>query len=166
MHKSTDKTVRIGYPLGQVMWHRLDIMRNRLLVPWAAIRWVLLMFLIAQGLQAPLVAHPSEPIKPLKVWHGLASWYGTRFHGRTTANGETYDMNAATAAHATLPFGSLVRVVNPRTGQSRVVRINDRGPFVQGREIDVSYEAANRLGLADRGLMRVRLELLEVPQRR
>jgi rare lipoprotein A (peptidoglycan hydrolase) len=148
------------------MWHKLDNMRNKLLIPWAAIRWALLMFLIAEGLQAPLIAHTSQPIKALRVWHGLASWYGPRFHGRITANGETYDMNAATAAHPTLPFGSLVRVVNPRTGQSRVVRINDRGPFVEGREIDVSYEAAHRLGLDDRGLMRVRLELLEVPQRR
>ncbi len=166
MDKSTDKEVRIGYTRGQIMWLKVVSMRNRLLIPWAAIRWVLLMFLIAEGLQAPLVAHPSEPIKPLKVWHGLASWYGARFHGRMTANGETYDMNAATAAHTTLPFGSLVRVVNPKTGQSRVVRINDRGPFVEGREIDVSYGAAHRLGLEDRGLMRVRLELLEVPQRR
>jgi len=141
-------------------------MRKRLLIPWAAIRWLLLMFVIAPGLEAPLVAHTSEPIKPLRVWHGLASWYGSRFHGRVTANGERYDMNAATAAHPTLPFGSLVRVVNLRTGRSRVVRINDRGPFVEGREIDLSYEAACRLGMEDRGLARVRLELLEVPQRR
>ena len=141
-------------------------MCKRLLIPSAAIRWLLLMFVVAPGLEAPLVAHMSEPTKPLRVWHGLASWYGPRFHGRVTANGERYDMNAATAAHPSLPFGSLVRVVNLRTGRSRVVRINDRGPFVEGREIDLSYEAACRLGMEDRGLARVRLELLEVPQRR
>ncbi len=124
------------------------------------------MFLVAPGLEAPLVAYPSEPIKPLRVWHGLASWYGSRFHGRVTASGERYDMNAATAAHPTLRFGSLVRVVNLKTNQSRVVRINDRGPFVEGREIDLSYETACRLGMDDRGLARVRLELLEVPERR
>lgn len=124
------------------------------------------MFLIAPALEAPLVAYPSLQIAPLKVWHGLASWYGSRFQGRLTANGETYDMYAPTAAHATLPFGSLVRVVNLKSGRSRVVRINDRGPFVDGREIDVSYETARRLGIQDRGLARVRLELLELPSRR
>jgi rare lipoprotein A len=124
------------------------------------------MFVFAPVVEAPLVAHTSEPVKPLKVWTGLASWYGAKFHGRRTANGKTYDMNAATAAHANLPFGSLVRVVNPRTGKSRIVRINDRGPFVEGREIDISYAAAVRLGIEDRGLARVRLELLELPQRR
>ena len=141
-------------------------MRTKLFIPWAAVRWLFLMFVVAQAVEAPLVAHPSEPVKPLRVWHGLASWYGEPFHGRRTANGETYDMNAATAAHPTLPFGALVRVVNPQTGRSRVVRINDRGPFVEGREIDVSYEAACRLGMQDQGLARVRLELLELPQRR
>ncbi len=75
-------------------------------------------------------------------------------------------MYSSTAAHLTLPFGSLVRVVNPRTGKNRVLRINDRGPFVEGREIDISYDAARRLGMEDRGLTRVRLELLELPQRR
>ncbi len=124
------------------------------------------MFMIAPVVEAPLVAHPSEPMRPLKVWQGLASWYGARFHGRLTANGETYDMNALTAAHPTLPFGSLIRVVNLKTGKSRVVRINDRGPFVEGREIDLSYETASRLGMGSRGLAQVRLELLELPQRR
>ncbi len=124
------------------------------------------MFLVAPGLEAPLVAYPSESLTPIRVWHGVASWYGPGFDGRTTANGETYDMLAATAAHPTLPFGSLVRVVDPQTGRSRVVRINDRGPFVEGREIDLSYETACRLGMEDRGIARVRLELLEVPPRR
>jgi len=75
-------------------------------------------------------------------------------------------MYAYTAAHPTLPFGSLVRLVNPRTGRSQLVRINDRGPFVDDREIDVSYGVARRLGITEKGLARVRIELLEVPPRR
>ena len=141
-------------------------MRTRLFFIWAATRWLLLMFLVAPALEAPLVAFPSEPVKPIRVWEGLASWYGPRFQGRRTANGESYNMYAPTAAHPTLPFGSLVRVVNPRTGRAQLVRINDRGPFVEGREIDVSYHVALRLGMQDRGLARLRIELLELPQRR
>ena len=148
------------------LWQKVDDMRKKFFLPWAAIRWLLLTFLVATTLEAPLVAHTSEPIKPLKVWHGLATWYGTRFHGRMTANGETYDMYAMTAAHPTLPFGSLVRVVVPKTGKSRVVRINDRGPFVEGREIDLSYQTAWHLGIEEKGLARVRLELLGVPDPR
>ena len=144
----------------------MNSMRTRLFFIWAACRWVLLMFLIAPALEAPLVAHPADPIKPIRTWQGLASWYGPRFHGRVTANGETYDMHARTAAHPTLPFGSLVRVVDPRTGRGQVVRINDRGPFVEGRDIDLSYEAAFQLGILDRGLVRLRMELLELPSRR
>ena len=141
-------------------------MRNKLFMVWAASRWLLLMFLFAPALQAPLVARPSEPIKPLKVWEGKASWYGSPFHGRKTANGEIYNMFATTAAHQTLPFGSLVRLVNLKTGKSQIVRINDRGPFIEGRELDVSAYAAVRLGMLERGVASVRLELLEVPKRR
>ncbi len=164
-YKCTDRAVLMGYTASPMLWLKLDTMRKALFVPWAAFRWLLLMFLIAPGLEALLVAHASQPMQPLKVWHGLASWYGPKFHGRLTANGETYDMHAATAAHQTLPFGSLVRIVNPKTGKTRVVRINDRGPFVEGREIDISYGTACRLGMEDLGLARVRLELLELPRR-
>ena len=103
--------------------------------------------------------------KPLAVWECTTSWYGEDFDGQPTANGETYDMYAETAAHPTLPLGSIVRVVNPRNHRSQVVRINDRGPYVVGRELDVSYEVARRLGFDQRGLAKVRLELLEVPTR-
>jgi rare lipoprotein A (peptidoglycan hydrolase) len=106
----------------------------------------------------------SSP-KPLKVWEGVSSWYGEDFDGQPTANGETYDMYAATAAHPTLPLGSVVRVVNLRNHRSQVVRINDRGPYVEGRELDVSYGVAQKLGFEHRGLDRVRIELLEVPSR-
>ena len=81
---------------------------------WAALRWLPLMFLVVQGLNAPLVAHPSQPIKPIRAWSGRASWYGLKFQGRKTASGEKYDMYASTAASPDLPFGSLVRVYNPK----------------------------------------------------
>jgi len=106
----------------------------------------------------------SQP-KPLAVWECTSSWYGEDFDGQPTANGEIYDMNGITAAHPTLPLGSIVRVVNTRNHRGQVVRINDRGPYVEGRELDVSYEVARRLGFDQRGLARVRLELLEVPSR-
>jgi rare lipoprotein A len=105
----------------------------------------------------------SLPAKPLKVWDCISSWYGADFDGMPTANGETYDMNAATAAHPTLPLGSVVRVINLRNHRSAIVRINDRGPYVEGRDLDVSYAVARRLGFAQRGLSRVRIELLELP---
>src|SRR5262249_35789036 len=78
---------------------------------------------------------------------GRASWYGRGFHGRKTANGERFDMHALTAAHRTLPLGSYVRVTNPSTNESVVVRINDRGPYARGRVIDLSYAAAKILHL-------------------
>lgn len=141
-------------------------MRSGFFLLWAGIRWLLLMFVVATSVQAPAVARPAEPVKPVRVWEGRASWYGPRFHGRITANGETYDMFGPTAAHRTLPMGSIVRVVNLRTGKGRIVRINDRGPYIEGREIDVSYYVAQSLGFAEQGLAKVRIELLEVPQRR
>src|ERR1700732_362110 len=107
----------------------------------------------------------SDQRKPLAIWECKTSWYGEDFDGRPTANGETYDMYAITAAHPTLPLGSVVRVVNTRNHRSQVVRINDRGPYVGGRELDVSYEVARRLGFDQHGLAKVRLELLEVPSR-
>jgi peptidoglycan lytic transglycosylase len=140
-------------------------MRRRLFMIWAALRWLPLMFLVAQGLEAPLVAHPSQPIKPIRVWSGRASWYGSKFHGRTTASGEKFDMYAATAASPTLPFGSLIRVYNAKTRVGQLVRINERGPFVAGRDLDLSYLVACRLGIQDQGVSQLRIELLEVPKR-
>lgn len=88
---------------------------------------------------------------------GVASWYGPGFHGRRTANGERFDENALTAAHKTLPFGTRVLVHNPRNGKQVVVRINDRGPFVRGRVIDVSRAAARALGMKHAGHVPVEL---------
>ncbi len=92
--------------------------------------------------------------------HGIASWYGTKFHGRSTSSGEPYDMYAMTAAHKTLPIPSYVRVTNRRNGQSAVVRVNDRGPFHGGRIIDLSYSAATKLGLVGHGTAPVEVEAL------
>jgi rare lipoprotein A len=140
-------------------------MRSRRFMIWAALRWLPLMFLVAQGLQAPLVAHPGKPIRPLRTWSAKTSWYGAKFHGRRTASGEKYDMYEATAASPDLPFGSLIRVSNPRTHVAQLVRINDRGPFADDRELDVSYLVACKLGIQEKGVSRMRIELLEVPKR-
>jgi len=110
-------------------------------------------------------SNPSSQPKPLATWECTTSWYGEDFDGQQTANGETYDMYAETAAHPTLPLGSIVRVVNTRNHRSEVVRINDRGPYIEGRELDVSYAVARKLGFDQHGLAKVRLELLEVPSR-
>ena len=90
---------------------------------------------------------------------GVASWYGGRWHGRKTANGEKYNQNSMTAAHKRLPFNTKVRVTNLRTGKSCIVRINNRGPYVRGRVIDLSVAAAKQIGSYDGGLTRVRLEV-------
>jgi rare lipoprotein A len=91
---------------------------------------------------------------------GMASWYGGNFHGRKTANGETYNMNALTAAHKTLPFGTRVRVTNTNNGDSVEVRINDRGPFIAGRVIDLSRAAAGEIGLTNTGVAPVKVTIL------
>ena len=94
---------------------------------------------------------------------GIASWYGPGFDGNLTANGEVYDMNGISAAHKTLPFGTIVRVVEFSTGKSIVVRINDRGPFIEGRIIDLSKGAARELGIIDKGITKVGLRIIRWP---
>jgi len=93
---------------------------------------------------------------------GVASWYGGVFNGRPTASGELFDMNAMTACHPTLPFGSVVRVVNLRNKRSVVVRITDRSDLLGGRVIDLSYGAAEKLAMTQSGLASVRLEVLSL----
>jgi rare lipoprotein A len=113
----------------------------------------------------------GEPYQVNGVWYtpavdygydesGIASWYGADFHGRATANGETYDMNEVTAAHKTLPLPSLARVTNLENGRSLIVRVNDRGPFVAGRIIDLSRRSAQLLGLEGKGTGKVRVQIL------
>jgi rare lipoprotein A (peptidoglycan hydrolase) len=138
-------------------------MKRPLFFTWAAIRWVPLMFLICPAMEAPLVAHLSAPVKPIKSWVGNASWYGPGFNGRVTANGEKFNSESLTAAHPNLPFGSWVRVINTRNGKFELVRINDRGPYQEGREIDVSYRVARKIGLIGSGVSQVRLELMQLP---
>ena len=92
---------------------------------------------------------------------GTASWYGEDFEGKTTASGEDYEMYDMTAAHPTLPLGSYVRVTNLRNGRAVVVKVNDRGPIVEGRIIDLSYGAAQALQFQQRGLQKVRLDLVK-----
>ncbi len=121
----------------------------------------------------PGTKYPSRVSRPYKIngiWYyplssaegyrekGIASWYGADFHGKKTANGETYNMYAYTAAHKTLPFNTYVKVTNLRNGKSTIVRINDRGPFVRNRIIDLSYSAAKEIGMARSGTAPVLIE--------
>lgn len=90
----------------------------------------------------------------------VASWYGPRFHGRKTANGEVFNQQAYTAAHRKFRFGTLLRLTNPNTDKSIIVRINDRGPFIRGRELDLSKAAAEELGILERGVAKLNTELV------
>jgi rare lipoprotein A len=102
---------------------------------------------------------PATTLRAYKE-RGIASWYGRKFHGQKTSNGETYDMYAMSAAHPTLPLPSYARVTNVATGRSVVVRVNDRGPFLHDRIIDLSYAAANRIGIAAKGSGEVEVEAI------
>lgn len=104
------------------------------------------------------VPRKFEQPKPYEV--GTASWYGKQFHGRTTASGETYDMFQFTAAHRHLPLGTWVKVTNLRNGKWVVVRVNDRGPVPRSRIIDLSYGAAQMIGLRGEGVGKVRLDIV------
>jgi len=115
----------------------------------------------------PAFLAPNKPSqqtarqRSLQLIHGMASWYGGVFNGRKTASGEKYDMNKLTACHPTLPFGSLVRVINRANKRSVVVRINDRGDLVdEGRVIDLSWAAAEKLSMTRSGLAKVDVEVL------
>jgi len=111
----------------------------------------------ASGSAAPAAAEEGGRWRTYET--GVASWYGGRWHGRKTANGERYNQNSMTAAHKRLPFHTKVKVTNLRTGKSCVVRINNRGPYVRGRVIDLSVAAAKKIGSYEGGLSRVRLEV-------
>jgi len=104
-------------------------------------------------------ANKKHKSRPYQI--GTASWYGSYFQGKQTASGEPYDMQDFTAAHPTLPLGTFVKVTNLRNGRTVVVRINDRGPVVDGRIIDLSYNAARSLGFSQRGIQTVRLDLVQ-----
>lgn len=135
---------------------------------------LMLISFLAACASGPPKTKPGEP-RPYKVfgkWYspvfdakgfrerGIASWYGKDFHGKKTANGEIYDMHAMTAAHKTLPLGTLVKVVNLDNDLEISVRINDRGPFVRGRIIDLSHEGAKLLGMIGPGVARVEIKAI------
>ncbi len=105
------------------------------------------------------IAHQTGSV--VQTISGAASWYGPKFHGQPTASGEPFDMNRLTAAHRTLPFGTRIRVINEANGKSVLVRVNDRGPFAGKRVIDLSRKAAQAIGIVQRGVARVKIEVLE-----
>ena len=117
----------------------------------------LLLMACARRVPPPVLAGPGQ------MEQGLASWYGKEYHGRVTASGEIYNMFHLTAAHRTLPFRSQVEVVNLNNQRRVQVRINDRGPFIPDRIIDLSYEAAKRLGMVIAGVVPVQLRVLWQP---
>lgn len=104
----------------------------------------------------------GNKIRKGMVFVGISSFYGPDFHGKLTANGETYDMYGVTAAHKTLPLNTVVKVTNLANGKSLTLRINDRGPYVAGRILDCSYGAAKKLGFVNRGTTKVRIVVVEV----
>jgi rare lipoprotein A len=118
-----------------------------------------------QSVADPDLGEPSVPrgAKPSVTETGLASWYGPPYHNRRGSNGEIYNMNAMTAAHRTLPLGSIVRVTNVKTRHSVLVRITDRGPFIPGRVVDLSLAAARRIDVVQPGVAEVKVELIESP---
>jgi rare lipoprotein A len=103
----------------------------------------------------------EKKVRVKEVWHGNASYYALAFQGKRTASGERFDSYAFTAAHRTLPFGSMVRVTDMKSGSWVDVRVNDRGPFKHDRIIDISYAAAREIGLVRAGVLRVKVEELE-----
>lgn len=132
------------------------------IVPRAAVVVVLFYALLVSACSANRRPETRPGTGGLKAYEkGTASWYGVRFHGRKTANGERFDMNELTAAHPSLPFGTLLEVRNVRSGKSVVVRVNDRGPFSKSRIIDLSFAAAREIGLVLSGTAPVQLFLVE-----
>jgi rare lipoprotein A len=123
--------------------------------------FLLLLFVASCAAPRPPRVEPFKPGEGVRYQEiGIASWYGADFHGRQTANGETYNMYAMTAAHRTLPFNTRLRVTHLENGKQIEVRINDRGPFVPGRIIDLSKSGATALGMLGEGTARVRIETL------
>lgn len=109
---------------------------------------------------------PEGNVRSGSVQYGKASWYGDKEHGNTSASGEKFSRYSYTAAHKALPFGTIVRVTNLDNGKKVVVRINDRGPYVEGRVIDLSYAAAMSVGLIRSGVAKVKIEVLSTPSKR
>ena len=126
-----------------------------------AYRFILLVILAAAGISLSACNRKVSVYSPSRYQTGLASWYGKKFQSKRTASGEKFDMQKLTAAHKTLPFNTLVLVENLKNGRTVRVRINDRGPFVEGRIIDLSRKAAEKLGMIVDGVVPVRIEILK-----
>jgi rare lipoprotein A len=129
-------------------------------LPLVAAVWALALL---AGCSRAVVSTPPVPPAAGTEEVGFASWYGAPHHGHRTASGEVYDMHQLTAAHRTMPFGTRLLVTNRDTSQSAEVRVNDRGPFVEGRILDVSYAAARQLGAVGPGIVPVRLRVIALP---
>ena len=140
---------------------------NRIAGTWGAkpIAALVVLILVISGAWVGCASSSYARTEYLDYQEGVASWYGPKFHGRLTANGERYDMDGVSAAHLTFKFGTLVKVTDLETGRAIIVRINDRGPYVKGRIIDLSREAARRLGILEKGIAKVRVEVLSSPRR-
>lgn len=123
-----------------------------------------LMVLLLAGCAVPRTGPPPAPGQPSFTEEGIASWYGKRHSGHRTANGERFNARALTAAHRSLPFGTIVRVTSLDSGRTVKVRINDRGPYVHGRIIDLSARAAKLLGIVEDGVAHVRLTVFAADQ--
>lgn len=121
-------------------------------------------FMVAVILVAVSILLASAGSAPAQI--AKASWYGEPFHGRTAADGSTYNMYELTAAHRTLPFGTIVRVTNAENGKTVRVRITDRGPYISGRNLDLSYAAAKAIGLAHEGVGTVLVHVVQKPKDR
>lgn len=122
----------------------------------------LLCLVLLPGLTTGCASHHLESPKPGTVQRGIASWYGEPFHGRPTASGEIYDMHGLSAAHKELPLGTRIAVRNLENGRELEVRVNDRGPFIRGRVLDLSFGAAKRLGMVEDGLAKVEIRVLSI----
>jgi rare lipoprotein A len=131
----------------------------------AAVSALIIALLAACGGRKPKPTRlpPPMPAKVGATQQGIASWYGHPYHGRRTSNGEVYDMNKLTAAHLSLPFDTWLRVTNLSNRRDTEVRINDRGPFVKGRIIDLSRAAAEEIEMIGPGTVRIRLEIIQAP---
>ncbi|MEC7120120.1 MAG: septal ring lytic transglycosylase RlpA family protein, partial [Pseudomonadota bacterium] len=116
-----------------------------------------------QGMMERMTALASQTVRRFNQ-SGLASWYGRQFNGRPTASGERFDMHAMTAAHRSLPFNCYIRVTNQDNGKSVVVKVNDRGPFHGNRILDLSYAAAQQIGIMNKGVGNVTIERIDPPK--
>ncbi|MCG6550831.1 MAG: septal ring lytic transglycosylase RlpA family protein [Candidatus Magnetominusculus sp. LBB02] len=119
----------------------------------------ILPYLLMVSLIVPLILN-SAPSEAASTKYAAASWFGPEYHGKKTASGVIYDMNSNQAAHKTLPFGTNLRVTNPRNGKSTIVRITDRGPFTKSREIDLSRKCAMDIGIANKGVACVKIDYI------